>query len=545
MIAPIATRELLVASRSPFSWRVRIGITSIALLVCFIGLGTGSSSAGLGTFQFLTFISLLYALGTGLVFTTDCICEERREGTFGLLYLTPLSSWDVIAGKLAGTSLQGIFGLIAVLPVLFVPLLAGGVTGQELGRVVLVLVGTLFLSLSAGMFASAAARSRRGAFGMATFLILAPLIGGWVGVMLCTVLAYISEQGKKKRADVFWYTAYWILVAFFMAMVALSGLGLIGSPGLAYWAASSTVTDAQFMASFAGVAATAVFYLFSAALCTEWYREARDIVVTKADDSEHIDDLFFPGLRSKGRVYNDPAIWLMNFLQSPPFLFYVSLAFLLLVNLGYGRAPGSITMHPGLFMLILVPYLIFNYTLARYCAAPFAMLERSGFLETVLSTPLRVTDLARAQRRIFWLTLRLPFIFLMIGAVPAGIAYLSSGVSRSEIFFGAVIFYAINWFITWIVFALHLETLAHVAMFQGIQGRKPMNAAFRACTWVLLPPIVVNIAFVMFWSVLVGGRTMAFVPLQLVAQGVVVWIYFVILKKTKAKIGLRPHLFEP
>ena len=224
MIAPIATRELLVASRSPFSWRVRIGITSIALLVCFIGLGTGSSSAGPGTFQFLTFISLLYALGTGLVFTTDCICEERREGTFGLLYLTPLSSWDVIAGKLAGTSLQGIFGLIAVLPVLFVPLLAGGVTGQELGRVVLVLVGTLFLSLSAGMFASAAARSRRGAFGMATFLILAPLIGGWVGVMLCTVLAYISEQGKKKRADVFWYTAYCILVAFCMAMVALTGL---------------------------------------------------------------------------------------------------------------------------------------------------------------------------------------------------------------------------------------------------------------------------------------------------------------------------------
>ena len=34
-------------------------------------------------------------------------------------------------------------------------------TGQELARFVLVLVATLFLSLSAGMFASAAARSRR------------------------------------------------------------------------------------------------------------------------------------------------------------------------------------------------------------------------------------------------------------------------------------------------------------------------------------------------------------------------------------------------
>src|SRR5688572_15408504 len=536
MIAPIATRELLVASRSPVSWRVRMGITSVALLVCFIGLGTGSSSAGRGTFQFLTFISLLYALGAGLVFTMDCICEERREGTFGLLYLTPLSSWDVIAGKLASTSLQGIFGLVAVLPVLFVPLLAGGVTGQELSRVVLVLIATLFLSLSAGMFASAAARSRRGAFGMATFLVLAPLIGGWVGVMLCTVLVYVSEQEKKKRADVFWYSAYGFVVAFFMSMVALSGLGLIGSPGLAYWAASSTVTDPQFIAALAGVAVTAVFYLFSAALCTEWYREARDIILSNADDSEHIDDLFFPGLRSKGRVYNDPALWLMNFLQSPPFLFYVSLAFLLLVNLGYGRAPGSINMHPGLFMLILVPYLIFNYTLARYCATPFAMLERSGFLETVLSTPLKIADLARAQRRLFWLTLRLPFIFLMIGAVPAGIAYLSTGVSRSEIFFGAVAFYAINWFITWIVFALHLETLAHVAMLQGIQGRKPLNAAFRACTWVLLPSIIVNLVFVMSWNVLFGiNRMMVIVPLQLVAQAVVVWIYFVILKKVKAK----------
>ena len=55
-----------------------------------------------------------------------------------------------------------------------------------------------------------------------------------------------------------------------------------------------------------------------------------------------------------------------------------------------------------------------------------------------------------------------------------------------------------------------------------------------------------NIFFVMLWNVFLGPAiTVSFVAMQFLAQGLIAWIYFVMLKNTKAKIGLRPHLFEP
>ncbi|MGZ8939429.1 MAG: ABC transporter permease subunit, partial [Limisphaerales bacterium] len=294
------------------TWRIRLVMTSIALVICFFAITGRSSisSAGHDSFNVLAILALIYTLAAGFLFTACSISEERREGTFGLLYLTPLSSWDVIAGKLASTSLQGVFGLVAILPVLFLPLLAGGVTGQQLTRVVLVLLVTLFFSLSAGMFASASARSSRGALGMTGMLVIFPLACGWLGILLATVFSFVSEQEKKKRASIYWLISYALLIAFQMWMVALSGYALVGSPGQAFWASSNpAVTSIGFLASLAAVTVTAVFYLFSAALCTEWYRSAREIAVEK-EESEHVDDIIFPGLRSKGRVREEPARWL-------------------------------------------------------------------------------------------------------------------------------------------------------------------------------------------------------------------------------------------
>ena len=88
MIAPIALRELLVASRRSASWRIRLATTVCGFLVAMFALLGASSvtSAGQGIFNVLTFMVLVYAAGAGFLLTTDCIGEERREGTFGLLF---------------------------------------------------------------------------------------------------------------------------------------------------------------------------------------------------------------------------------------------------------------------------------------------------------------------------------------------------------------------------------------------------------------------------------------------------------------------------
>src|SRR5581483_9708968 len=110
-------------------------------------------------------------LVAGRRFTADCLSEEKREGTLGLLFLTDLKGYDIVLGKLAATSVNGLYGLFALVPVLAVPLLMGGVANAEFWRTVLVLLDTFLLSLAVGMFASAVSKEMRRTMG-ANFLLL-------------------------------------------------------------------------------------------------------------------------------------------------------------------------------------------------------------------------------------------------------------------------------------------------------------------------------------------------------------------------------------
>ena len=59
--------------------------------------------------------------------TADCVSREKREGTLGLLFLTPLTVLDVIAGKVAIHALRALTLFLAAMPVLGHPLVFGGV----------------------------------------------------------------------------------------------------------------------------------------------------------------------------------------------------------------------------------------------------------------------------------------------------------------------------------------------------------------------------------------------------------------------------------
>ena len=98
---------------------------------------------------------MCYAIIAGRWFTVDCLTEEKREGTLGLLFLTDLKSHDIVLGKLAATSLNGFFSLLALFPVMAVPMLMGGTAYGEFWRVSILLVATFLLSLAIGIAASA------------------------------------------------------------------------------------------------------------------------------------------------------------------------------------------------------------------------------------------------------------------------------------------------------------------------------------------------------------------------------------------------------
>ena len=161
VVLPIVNRELLVRARQPATYRVRWLAAGLALLVAVpMLLGQSRTPALLGKelFAALSVLALAWCLFEGARQTADCLSEERREGTLGLLFLTDLTGWDVVLGKLAAASLNSFYSLLATMPVLGLPLLAGGVTGGEFARVTLALGNTLFFALAVGMWVSSRQR---------------------------------------------------------------------------------------------------------------------------------------------------------------------------------------------------------------------------------------------------------------------------------------------------------------------------------------------------------------------------------------------------
>jgi hypothetical protein len=127
-------------------------------------------------FSSLSFVALIYCLASGRRSTADCLSEEKREGTLGLLFLTDLKGYDVVLGKLAATSVNAFYGLMAMFPVLAIPILLGGITQGEFWRVLLLLVNTFLFSLAIGVFVSVFSWDARQAAG-ANLLLLLVLIG--------------------------------------------------------------------------------------------------------------------------------------------------------------------------------------------------------------------------------------------------------------------------------------------------------------------------------------------------------------------------------
>ena len=92
---PIVGRELRVASRRRGTWLTRLIAAFIAIAIgAFILLVAEADQVptAIGKEMFTTVAGFLfiYVLIAGALVTCDCLSEEKREGTLGLLFLTDL-----------------------------------------------------------------------------------------------------------------------------------------------------------------------------------------------------------------------------------------------------------------------------------------------------------------------------------------------------------------------------------------------------------------------------------------------------------------------
>jgi ABC-type transport system involved in cytochrome c biogenesis permease component len=180
---PVLERELRVAARrrSTFWFRVIAAIVAVIIgcmvLAFYKAAGTSMASIGGTLFLVLGWMALFAALFCGLFFTADCLSEEKREGTIGLLFLTDLRGHDVVGAKLLSQSLRSFYGLLAIFPVLAMIMLMGGVTGMQFWKTNLALANALFCSLVVGIFVSARSRNSQKALA-GTFCVLLLFVAG-------------------------------------------------------------------------------------------------------------------------------------------------------------------------------------------------------------------------------------------------------------------------------------------------------------------------------------------------------------------------------
>jgi ABC-type transport system involved in multi-copper enzyme maturation permease subunit len=228
IILPLIERELRVRSRRLAVYWMRFATALIGVLICVPTLFTsaspwGANQAVLGHFAFNGLIITAFFLTccAGLL-TADSISRERREGTLGLLFLTRVRVFDVLLGSFGSTGITCACALIACLPVLILPLLTGGVTGGEAFRKLLVLFDSLFLSLAAGLWASAREHgwfnSARSAVLLLGCLIVIPFVIGLLGGNFCGFsVGLLGPLGALHDAEDILYrtqsTGYWFSIA--------------------------------------------------------------------------------------------------------------------------------------------------------------------------------------------------------------------------------------------------------------------------------------------------------------------------------------------
>jgi ABC-type transport system involved in cytochrome c biogenesis permease component len=183
---PVVQRELRQAARRRWGFRLRMG-AAIGGVLCYYSLFNSwdesqsqSKMAGqLFDKVHLLLLDLICAVVPAL--TADCLAREKREGTLGLLFLTPLSASGVVLGKILARTLQVLIVWMAVVPMLWIPLLIGDVTWNE---VIVLLVFELcagMLCLAAGVLASSLTESRPIAFILAYILAASFVFGAIQG----------------------------------------------------------------------------------------------------------------------------------------------------------------------------------------------------------------------------------------------------------------------------------------------------------------------------------------------------------------------------
>lgn len=484
---PIVERELRVLARRRTTYWTRLLAAGLAFVI-FAGimviseLGRRPFGNQLGTFLFgiFSFLSFLFVCSAGVFLTSDCLSEEKRDGTLGLLFLTDLRGYDVVLGKLFSNSLVAFYGLLAAFPVIGIAFLLGGVTGAEFWRMALALCNALFFSLAAGVLISAISRDTQKAMGGTALLCLLFVVG-----LPVVDWAMAGRNSAKSEA---WFS--------------------LASPSLAFGQAQSKGLG-NFWTSLA--VTHVIGWAFLALACfiapRSWQESSSK---ASAGESKLGGRLWFfnsPARRDAFRkrwLADNPIRWLAardRWLAQSQWL--VGLGAVLVVVVFWlfdlliqstGGAAGDVVFGIAYGAYFLLTALL-NLWLASQASRFFVDATRNGALELLLATPLRPEQIVRGQlwslRRAFLLP---AILVLVLGAAVSAWQIMKFTGIRAGV--GAINPYPTDFMIQQITAAVgSLATLvtgllavAWFGMWMGLTSKKPTAAVSKTLVFVQILP---------------------------------------------------------
>ncbi len=528
-LLPIAHRELLVSARKKSVRRSRIffalGAVAIAGALGLISLaskGSFSSELGVMIFESLKWSAFIFACAGGIFLTSDCLSEEKREGTFGLLFLTNLRGYDVVLGKLFATSLRCFYSLLAIFPIMAFSFVLGGVAADDFRGSIISICNTLFFSLALGMLISAASRETHramtaAAVALVVFLFLIPELDLCVlgrnsnqpVLRLLSPLFGVNHTDNYHSRD-FWASTLaihvlgwvWLLIASLLAPASWRDKGarqkgsrqqarnpirpwlapvpkreLLDSSPVAW-----IVLRDRWAANLARVALGLALAMLVLSVCSSWQQPAA-------------------ALASVARRAASPAISTTTTSNSTSatMTFGSSVAIGMRNNTLFQFASSCASALSIALELWLVMHIVRFYIEGR----------RTGFFELLLVTPITMREVLSGQ----WIALRKLFfapvaaqvlLALAIGAVPILAIPAGTGAWRA----GNLVTSTMEFFIlaftnvTWIT---GLFSLAWMAIWMGQTSNKTTMAVLKTiCYTKILPWIGVSFTFGLTFLVLMN-----------------------------------------
>lgn len=154
-----------VLSRRKFLHLTRLAYLIIPAITALVTVvDPYAASNGEGILSFATITMSIFAWMAGGMAVADSVSSEKRDGTLGLLMMTPLNSYEILIAKSLSSSLNFFLAVLGMIPFLGLLILMGGIQPMDLFLGVACIFSCYFLSNSLGLLVSVNTYSSRDAW---------------------------------------------------------------------------------------------------------------------------------------------------------------------------------------------------------------------------------------------------------------------------------------------------------------------------------------------------------------------------------------------